>query len=152
MTLTFEDRLRHLEDIDAIRQLRAKYCHLTDAQEWVALSELFTEDADFGGLKEVTGRKDIENFVRNTLPSAMNDWAHFTHTETIDIHGNIAKGKAKFESPCIVDEKAMVCAGHYDDEFTRTSDGWKFSKRFLTFYFFVPLEKGWGGGSKFPSL
>ena len=39
--------LTHLADIEAIKQLKARYCLLLDAQEWVDLRALFTDDARF---------------------------------------------------------------------------------------------------------
>jgi len=45
-----EVMLQELKDIEALKQLKARYCHLVDAADWDALDTLWTEDAvcDYG--------------------------------------------------------------------------------------------------------
>ena len=38
---------------------------------------------------------------------------------------------------------AYTGAGHYEDAYRRVGDRWKFQRRELFIYHWVPLEKGW---------
>ena len=41
------ERVARLEDLEAIRTLDAQYCRHLDDGNWVALTDLFTDDGEF---------------------------------------------------------------------------------------------------------
>ena len=60
-----------LRDIEALKSLKARYCHLVDAGRWDELAELWTEDAtcDYGFFGCYHGRDEIVNkFFRELAP------------------------------------------------------------------------------------
>jgi hypothetical protein len=67
-TPTIEDRLRRLEDIDAVTQLRARYWHLLDERRGEEFVDLFTPDGLFVGLTEAKGREELMIFFGSTVP------------------------------------------------------------------------------------
>ena len=44
-TTDIERRLQALEDIEAIKKLKIRYCHCADAQDYPGFASLFTADA-----------------------------------------------------------------------------------------------------------
>ena len=49
-TTDIERRLQALEDIEAIKKLKIRYCHCADAQDHPGFASLFTEDAVWEGV------------------------------------------------------------------------------------------------------
>ncbi len=142
---TIEERLRRLEDIDAINQLRARYCHLLDERAWDAFIDLFTPDATFKGLAEASGHDELRIFFGETVPRLGEGFWHFCTNATVDVAGDEATGRVSMEYLSVKSGISYVAAGHYDDHLVRLDSGWKFKSRHLTFYYFAPLEKGFIG-------
>jgi hypothetical protein len=142
------ERLTAVEDRLAIIDIRARYCHLLDAQEWDTLLDLFTGDIYFKGMLPANGHAELLEFFKGLVPGAMSVSWHRSFSETIDLDGDRASGQCQWDAPCVIDGVPMLCSGRYDDEFVRCEDGkWRFSKRVLTFYFFTPLSEGWQEGA-----
>lgn len=59
---TLEERLQRLEDLEAIRQLDAKYCRLLDGADWRRLTQLFMPNGEFIGLDRVRGHEALHGF------------------------------------------------------------------------------------------
>jgi ketosteroid isomerase-like protein len=53
-----------------------------------------------------------------------------------DVDGDSATGRCEFQELNVVgDGSRRVLAGHYDDTYRRTADGWRFTSRRLTRYY-----------------
>jgi hypothetical protein len=131
------DEVQRLKDIEAIKQLRARYFQLVDAQDWEAWGrEILTEDFYFdsdGGVQE--GRDTVIAFVSKSLEHGKT--VHHGHMPLIEITGpDTATGTwtmndyvtMQFQGNDIV----MRGWGHYHDEYVRTPDGWRLRKCTLT--------------------
>ena len=55
-------RVRRLEDLHAIGQLRAHYCQSLDDGRWDDLVDLFTPDGAFVGLSTARGHDELRTF------------------------------------------------------------------------------------------
>lgn len=71
-----EDRLRRLEDVEAIRTLDAVYCRLLDDGDWPALVQLFTPEGVFDGLRRVKGRADLLAFFAELAEAGLTAFWH----------------------------------------------------------------------------
>lgn len=142
---TAEQRLRRLEDVDAINQLRARYCHLLDERAWDEFVDLFTPDGSFRGLAEANGHDELKTFFGKTVPRLGEGFWHFCTNGTIDVDGDRATGRISMEYLSVKQGVSYVSAGHYDDVLVRVGDQWKFKSRDLTFYYFAPLTEGFVG-------
>ena len=60
-------RVRRLEDLHAIGQLRAHYCQALDDGRWDDLVDLFTPDGAFVGLSTARGHHELRTFNRQNL-------------------------------------------------------------------------------------
>ncbi len=55
---------------------------------------------------------------------------------TYDVEGDSATGRCEFQELNVVaDGTRRVLAGHYDDTYRRTPEGWRFTSRHLTKYY-----------------
>ena len=87
--------LQELRDIEAIKTLKARYCHLVDAGRWDQLAEVWTEDAtcDYGFFGSYAGRDEIMNgFFRKLVASASSFNGHMVHNPLIEVRGDSASG------------------------------------------------------------
>ncbi len=154
---SIEQRLRILEDREAIRDLAATYCFLVDDGRFDELVErCFTEDAccDFratagGGDQMVPavsrGRAELRNFFTVIVPAALRDMAHTTHNHRISIDGDRASGDCYFELTAVdrTSGEAVVGAGRYLDRYRRDQGAWRFEMRNAAIFYIAPLREGW---------
>jgi len=64
-----EARMRHLEDIEAIKRLKYKYWRCFDEAVWEEMADCFTEDAtaDYGPNAKFQGKKAILEYLRKMV-------------------------------------------------------------------------------------
>jgi uncharacterized protein (TIGR02246 family) len=150
MTTNVEDlerRIRVLEDIEAIRRLKARYADACDRNyDADAIASLFAEDAvwDGGTFGRYEGREAIRAFfegVSNDIPFAM----HYMVNPIIEIDGEFATGKWHLFQTCTfaAGNQAIFGAARYDEEYRRIDGEWKFWRLTLTSSFWTPYEEGW---------
>jgi hypothetical protein len=137
-----------LRDIEAIKTLKARYCHLVDAGRWDELAELWTEDAtcDYGFFGAYDGRDEIVNrFFRELVASASSFNAHMVHNPLIELDGDRAKGTWYLTAQTTnqPSNRAVWVMGLYRDEFERIDGSWKIRSLEFEFRYFTPFEEGW---------
>ena len=147
-----EARIQRLEDLEAIRRLKAQYCKYADENSDDAgrsFSELFTEDAILDEGEElgiVKGKKALYNVHRHFWKGLKLN-QHLVFSPVIDVVGDRATGKWRLlqlvHSVSGGNEEAFWACGNYDEVYRRTSDGWKFAHVKAGVYFCCPYEDGW---------
>ena len=133
-----QSRLQRLEDIDAIRQLKARYLHACDRKDIAMLRECFatgTVAIDYGAIGCF---EDRDSFLQTFQAMAC-------HPHIIDMHhghnGQI-EWRSSSEATAVFDlhfcqinqETGMLTqlGGFYEDGFRNSGDGWKIvSTRFV---------------------
>jgi hypothetical protein len=140
---TLEERITRIEDIQAIGQLRARYCQALDDGRWEDLADTFTEDGAFVGLSTARGREEMLDFFPFLNATTVTSWWHFSSNETVDLDGDRATGTTWLLQPCVVEDESQIAAGRYEDTMVRTAAGWRFSERKVSFFFWSSLEAGW---------
>jgi hypothetical protein len=153
-----ERRVRVLEDVEAIRRLKARYGELADGRygrdgpkpraelERIAgeIAELFTSDAVWNGgraLGVCRGRDAIRaRFLEPTLRAS---WHYFVKPQ-ISVEGDRASATWDVLAPCTTrDGVAMWMAGVERDAYERVGGRWLHSRMELEVRFFAPHERGW---------
>jgi hypothetical protein len=126
-----------LEDISdrlEIQQLLAAYCTAIDAGRFDELDQLFTDDAEIdlsvtGGAYGPFG--EVKAWLIETL-SSMGAYMHLVSNIDLRLTGDTATARTACVNPLVLDSKSnavyLICFW-YEDEFTRTSGGWRFRKR-----------------------
>ncbi len=89
-----ERKIQVLEDIEAIKKLKAKYWNSVDTKQWDNLADCYTEDVVFDSPH--LGRMEGRDFIVKVLKRAMKNvkTAHQGHNPEIEIIDNVtAKGR-----------------------------------------------------------
>jgi ketosteroid isomerase-like protein len=142
-TVTLEQRLRRLEDLEAIRTLHARYTRVLDASDWDGLVDCFTTDGEFHGLDHARGHEQLRTFFAGLAAAGLTQfWHHITNLE-IDLDGDVAHLRSLLWQPCVQDGVPHVAAGRYTDVAVRDGDAWRYRSRTIDFSYFVPLTEGW---------
>lgn len=143
--------VRWLADVEAIRQLKHRYCGLCDdGYDADPLAELFTEDAvwDGGPIGVHSGREAIRRFFQGS-PARVPFALHMVTNPIIEVDGDSATGRWYLWEPLVYalphGDQAWWMSARYDDRYRRTADGWKFERVTITMKMLAPYEKGWGG-------
>jgi ketosteroid isomerase-like protein len=132
------------EDREAIRELASNYAAAASLMDTRAMQLVFTDDARVSGVTEATGGQgDLVG------PQAICDYfgrlfdgiEHLTqmpHTANVAVAGDTATATCDIveyvKHPGVAGFTIVV--GHYDDQLRRTSQGWRFCHRALSFRIF----------------
>ncbi len=143
-----EKRIRVLEDIEAIKKLKATYCAYCDDNFNIpALRTLFVEDATWDGGRH--GSAQGREAILSTLANAQN-WVpfsvHMVMNPIIEVEGDEATGQWYLFMACTQKnggENATWVSLRYDEEYLRVDGEWKFTSQKLTEYFWTPFDQGW---------
>ena len=142
-----ERRVQRLEDLEAIRDLKARYAAACDnGYDADTLAAMFTEDAVWDGatLGRHVRREAIRAFFQGSS-SRISFARHHVSNPLIEIDGDTATGTWYLLQTCtyIRDNQAVWGAGTYRDRYVRTAEGWRFSQVRLESHFWTPYEAGW---------
>lgn len=153
-----EARLATLEDVEAIKRLKARYGALVDSRfergDVVApeqldrvcgeIAQLFTEDAVWDGGKGLglcRGRPEIK--ARLAKPTMKFTWHYFVKPQ-IAVDGDTARADWDIFSPCTTQRgRPMWMAGVEHDEYRKQQGVWLHSHMRLDVVFLAPYDEGW---------
>ena len=142
-----EQRLRALEDAEAIRNLKARYAAYCDAQyDCDGIAALFTEDAvwESPSLGHFEGREAIRAFFRGA--SGIFTFAiHYSLNGHIEVSGDTAKAQWYLFMPCMVGatNQAFWRAGIDKEHYVRVDGSWLFKHKTSVPLMNTPFETGW---------
>ena len=154
MTEDLETRIKVLEDIEAIRKLKATYCDLCDAglsdqRNVDALLSHFADDAkvDFGMGEGSTfeGEQALRTFFGQIVAGSVSFCMHMVHNAIIEVDGDRATGRWYYEAPTTdaASDRAQWMAGTYLEEYVREDDEWKFASIKTQWKYISPYDEGW---------
>jgi hypothetical protein len=125
-----------MDDVEAIKQLKARYCRLMDTKDWVAFRQLFTDDVEMdttasGGIV-VTGADAFLEFLVDAIGDVVT--VHQCHTPEIDTTSHMtATGVWAMEDMLrFPDGSELHGYGHYHETYEKSSEGWHISSSKLT--------------------
>ena len=140
-------RLDRLESKDAIRYIVTRYAITCDEHDMDGLMQLFTDDACFdspNGAMVANGKQAIEDMFINTF-KIRGPAYHWTHDVTIQMDPddpNQATGLVLSHAETTPNNVVSIAAMRYADNYQRETDGkWRFSKRIITFLYYVPAAQ-----------
>jgi hypothetical protein len=127
--------LEEISDRLELQHLLISYSEAIDRREFDELDALFTEDAyiDYRDTGGIDGQyPQIKAWLAETLPAFFERNAHMLGLPAIKLAGGTATARTFCFNPMILKgpkPKVMQVGVWYDDEFVRTADGWRFSRR-----------------------
>jgi hypothetical protein len=126
--------LEEISDRLEIQQLLAAYSTAIDAGRFDDLDDLFTDDAVVD--LSVTGGAcgpygEVKSWLTETL-SSLGAYMHLVSNTDLRLTGQTATARTACFNPLVLDAKSnavyLLCFW-YDDEFTKTSSGWRIRSR-----------------------
>ncbi len=129
MVLSIEEISDRLE----IQQLLIAYSTAIDSRRFDDLDQVFTADAyiDYRAMGGVDGRyPEVKAWLSEVLPN-FPAYAHMLGNVDVRIAGDTAISRTLCFNPMVLGGEGQVlfCGLWYDDEFIRTAEGWRMTKR-----------------------
>jgi len=150
MSVNLDDlaqRVQTLEDIEAIKRLKARYADACDrGYDADTLASLFAEEAvwDGGTFGRYEGREAIRAFFQG-VSSDITFAMHYMMNPIIEVDGDTATGEWHLFQTCTFADgnQAIFGAARYDEEYRRIDGEWQFWRLALISSFWTPYEEGW---------
>ncbi len=140
-----EERLRLLEDKEAIRELLLAYGRTLDGRDTKGYSELFAADGEWsGGVGQARTPAGIKKMLDDLFAGGTSRFANAYHLMAnmdIAVNGDTASARSRWIWIAGNAEGApeILRSGYYDDLLVRENGGWKFQKRKASTEFTRPL-------------
>jgi len=123
-------------DLEAIKQLKARYCRTMDTKDWQAMRALFADDVrvdttESGG-NVITGADEFMRFLREAIGDVTT--VHHCHMPEIDLTSPTrATGVWAMEDMLRwPDGTEMHGYGHYHETYEKQADTWRIASSRLT--------------------
>ena len=127
------DPVEELLAIEAIRQLKARYCLACDSHDWEGYRAVFSDDARIIGDLPVEGATEAPSYSADEWPSAVARTLvmksfHTVHQSIIEITSpSSARGLWAYTQ-----RGFGQTAGYYVEEYTKEDGAWKISSMRIT--------------------
>ena len=122
-------RIQALEDIEALKQLKAKYIRCVDLNLWDELAEVFTEDveAHYGENLDFQGRQALLDFLKGTIGLDNFISSHECHLPEIELSGETtAHARWKMHDYLIIQPNSTMTGwAYYDEDCVKVNGEWK---------------------------
>ncbi len=125
-----------MDDLEAIKQLKARYCRTMDSKDWVAMRRVFADDVEMdttasgGGV--LTGADDFLAFLQETLADVVT--VHHCHMPEIELTSTTsASGVWAMEDMLRwADGTELHGYGHYYETYEKVGGQWRIKRCVLT--------------------
>jgi uncharacterized protein (TIGR02246 family) len=125
-----------MDDIEAIKQLKARYCRTMDTKDWAAMREVFADDLTMdtteSGGEVVNGADEFMTFLRAQIGEVVT--VHQCHTPEIELlSGTRATGIWAMEDMLRwPDGTELHGYGHYHETYEQRDGAWRIASCTLT--------------------
>jgi hypothetical protein len=127
-----------LLEIEAIKQLKARYCRYLDTKDWVAWRGIFTDDfvsdtSEAGGAI-IVGADEFIAFLRKNLGKPSQATVHQVHAPEIEVtSATTARGVwALNDVVLLLPFLTLTGYGHYHETYEKTDGQWQIKTSKLT--------------------
>jgi limonene-1,2-epoxide hydrolase len=144
---SLEDRIAILEDIEAIKKLKARHCAVADDNHNLEeMTKLFVPDGIWEG--EGIGKHQGHAAIRalyQRFQERISFSQHHVTNPIIEVDGERAKGTWYLFGPFTLrrGNRAMWLAAVYEEEYVKISGEWKFQHVRAIGRMAAPYETGW---------
>jgi SnoaL-like domain len=129
--------LEEISDRLEIQQLLVDYSTAIDNRRFDDLDQVFTPDAyiDYRALGGIDGRfPEVKKWLSEVLPN-FPVYAHMLGNFSVRVDGDTASSRVICFNPMVLggdQDQVLYCGLWYDDEFLRTAQGWRMTRRVET--------------------
>ena len=126
--------LEEISDRLEIQQLLVSYSSAIDRRQFDELDDVFTPDAyiDYRAMGGVDGKfPEVKAWLADVLPN-FPVYAHMLGNFDVKVTGDTASSRTICFNPMVLPgdkQQILFCGLWYEDEFVRTADGWRMSRR-----------------------
>jgi uncharacterized protein (TIGR02246 family) len=125
-----------MDDVEAIKQLKARYFRTMDTKDWAGMRQVFTDDVVMdttesgGGI--VTGADEFVSFLQATLDGAIT--VHHGHMPEIEVTSpTTARGVWALQDTIIwPGGTRLIGSGHYHETYEKADGEWRIATSTLT--------------------
>jgi hypothetical protein len=114
-----------------IEHLKYRYLRCLDLKKWDEFGQTLAADIDatYGTRLKFTGRDQVVNYMRESLPGTIIT-LHQCHHPEISVSGDTATGTWYLEDIVLVTDQRLKLTGasFYTDEYQLGPDGWQIAK------------------------
>ena len=144
-------RLQVLEDIEAIKKVKAEYCaHCDNGPNAQGIGALFAEDGVWDGGVDVFGRYEGRAAIEQMFAGASKVQPFSVHNvmnPIIEVNGDEATGQWYLFQPCTLTgehgDQAVWGAATYVDDYKRINGVCKIQTLRVIVKFWTPYDQGW---------
>lgn len=144
-----EGRVEALEDLEAIKRLKARYAQVCDDRYNLdEMAKLFTDDAEFvqaafGKMERDKGKNAIMKFFAETAKE-ITFAVHYFVQPYIEIKGSKAQGRwYLWMAATTTDGQCEWWSGVVNDKYEKINGQWLIAESRPTIFFRAPYGKGW---------
>ncbi len=147
-------RVQALEDIEAIKQMKAEYADACDDMYNPArMRDLFTEDAVWDGEKEGFGKhvgiEEVCKFMDGVKDGLKFGVHYFLQPRIKLISETEAEGVFYlWQTSTMASGKDIFLAGKEYDKYRKENGKWKMSYMLLELFYAVDINEGWKGDKR----
>ena len=144
---SLEARLARIEDLEAIRQLKATYCEICDdGHDPDRIVRIFSEDGiwEVGGVGRAKGHAELR-----TLFARFRDEVSFSQHQVmnpiLEVEGDRARGTWYFFAPFTfrAQNQARWLAARYEDDYVKQDGEWKIAHLRGVVRMVTDYERSW---------
>lgn len=133
-----------LSDLAEIRDVVNRYAWALDTKDWALLDTCFAADAYLDYSSNPGGKEGPYSEIRGWLEHQLAAFVMLQHlmmNAEVQLDGDRATVRTMMANPMGARTKAgpphvFYVGGRYDDEFVRTADGWRITRRVETLLWF----------------
>lgn len=145
-TIDTETRIDRLESRFEIAELVGAYCTTCDARDMPGMAALFTDDVEFVSSDGGMNSKGVDDVIAmfNRVLGIRGPGYHWTHDHTVKFDADnpdLATGTVQAHAETTPNHVVSISALRYHDTYRRDDGIWRFAKRSLTFFYYIPLAE-----------
>ncbi|MCS6925449.1 MAG: nuclear transport factor 2 family protein [Candidatus Binatia bacterium] len=146
-TAELETQLTILQDIEAIKQLKAEYCDICDDNHNPdRIVTIFAEDGiwEGQGIGRAQGHAELRRLFQR-FAELISFSQHNVFNPRIVVNGNEAHGRWNFLGPFTFRKgnRQLWLAARYEDDYVKINGQWKFKHLRAFGRMAAPYEEGW---------
>jgi hypothetical protein len=145
-------RITALEDIEAIKRLKAEYCDICDDEHnQDRIVTIFTEDGiwEGKGVGHAQGHAELRKLFKS-FAERISFSQHNVFNPRIEVNGNAAHASWYFLGPFTFrkDNRQLWLAARYEDDYAKINGQWKIKHLRAISRMAAPYEVGWAPREK----
>jgi hypothetical protein len=142
MNEAITERIRRIEDRQAIQDIVAAYGRLVDDRNWEEVEKLYAPDSVFdtvGG--RISGRRAVRDYYEQRT-NQFGPTYHYPHSHEVFFDSaDTAHGIVCAHAELAINGDTVWIALRYLDQYVRVSEGWCFKERRVQFLYVLPLRE-----------